>query len=89
MEEGFRYFRRIVRFVASVQDGRLPACPVPVVATCGQPEENLPSNRLLVQALRQHHYPAVLHEVAGGHDWAPWRDALDPYLSSLLRLLAA
>jgi enterochelin esterase-like enzyme len=89
MEEGFRYFRRIVRFVASVQDGRLPACPVPVVATCGQPEENLPNNRLLVQALRQHHYPAVLHEVPGGHDWTAWRDALDPHLSALLRLLAA
>lgn len=89
MEEGFRYFRRIVRFVAGVQDGHLPACPVPVVATCGQPEDNLHNNRLLVQALREHHYPAVLHEVAGGHDWIAWRDAFDPHLSGLLRLLAA
>jgi enterochelin esterase-like enzyme len=42
-----------------------------------------------VQALREHHYPAVLHEVAGGHDWIAWRDAFDPHLSGLLRLLAA
>jgi enterochelin esterase family protein len=89
MEEGFRYFRRIVRFVAGVQDGHLPTCPVPVVATCGRPEDNLHNNRLLVQALREHHYPAVLHEVAGGHDWTAWRDAFDPHLSGLLRFLAA
>jgi len=89
MEEDFRYFRRIVRFVAGVQDQRLPKCPVPVVATCGRGEENLPNNRLLVQALRKHHYPAVLHEIAGGHDWTSWRDGFDPHLSALLRLLAA
>jgi enterochelin esterase family protein len=89
MEEGFRYFRRIIRFVAGVQDGRVPACPVPVMATCGRSEDNLHNNRLLIQALRENHYPAVLHEVEGGHDWTPWRDAFDPHLSGLLRLLAA
>jgi enterochelin esterase family protein len=88
MEEGFRYFRRITRFVTSVLGGQLPDRPVPVVATCGRLEENLHNNRLLVQALREHHYPAVLHEVPGGHDWTAWRDALDPHLSGLLRRLA-
>jgi enterochelin esterase-like enzyme len=88
MEEGFRYFRRIARFVAGVLGGRLPDRPVPVVATCGRLEENLHNNRLVVQALREQHYPAVLHEVPGGHDWMAWRDALDPHLSGLLRRLA-
>ena len=89
MEEGFRYFRRIVRFVGSVNGGRLPQCPVPVTATCGQLEDNVHNNRLLVQSLSGHHYPAVLHEVRGGHDWTAWRDSLDPHLSGLLRLLVA
>jgi enterochelin esterase-like enzyme len=89
MEEGFRYFRRIVRFVGSVNGGRLPQHPVPVTATCGQLEENVHNNRLLVQSLSGHRYPAVLHEVRGGHDWTAWRDSLDPHLSGLLRLLAA
>jgi enterochelin esterase-like enzyme len=89
MERGFRYFRRVVRFVTGVQAGRLPKYPVPVVATCGRVEDNLHNNRLLIRVLREHHYPAVLHEVAGGHDWTSWRDALDPHLSTLLRLLAA
>jgi enterochelin esterase-like enzyme len=87
MEEGFRYFRRIVAFVAGVHTGRLPSRPVPAVLTCGDLEENLPNNRLLAQALRNHHYPATLHEVRGGHDWATWRDSLDPHLTGLLRLL--
>ncbi|HEX4255317.1 MAG TPA: hypothetical protein VH089_09525, partial [Streptosporangiaceae bacterium] len=88
MEEGFRYFRRIARFVTGVLGDRLPGRPVPVVGTCGRIEENLHNNRLLVQALREHHYPAVLHEVPGGHDWTAWRDAVDPHLSGLLRQLA-
>jgi enterochelin esterase family protein len=88
MEQGFQYFRRIVRFVAGVNSGRLPGCPVPVTATCGQAEENLHNNRALVQSLCDHRYPAVLHEVRGGHDWTAWRDSLDPHLSGLLRQLA-
>ncbi|HEY0719471.1 MAG TPA: alpha/beta hydrolase-fold protein [Streptosporangiaceae bacterium] len=89
MEEDFRYFRRVVRFVAGVERGRLPNRPVPVVATCGRLEGNLPNNRRLVQALCEHQHPAVLHEVPGGHDWTTWRDSLDPHLSGLVRLLAA
>jgi enterochelin esterase family protein len=89
MEEGFRYFRRIVAFVAGVQAGRLPSRPVTAVLTCGDLEENLSNNRLLTQALRDHGYPATLHEVPGGHDWPTWRDSLDPHLTGLLRLLRA
>ena len=89
MEEGFRYFRRIVRFVAGVQAGRLPDQRVPAVLTCGELEENVHNNRLMAQSLRGHRYPAVLHEVRGGHDWTSWRDSLDPHLSGLLRAMAA
>jgi enterochelin esterase family protein len=85
MEESFRYFRRVTRFVAGVHGGRLPDRRIPVTLTCGELEENLSNNRLMAQALRDHHYPATLHEVRGGHDWTAWRDSLDPHLTRLLR----
>ncbi len=41
-ESGFRYYRRMVRFVASVPDGAVPAGrPVPTALTCGAIEENV------------------------------------------------
>ena len=85
MEEGSRYFRRIVRFVATAPGTRARLRPVPAVLTCGASEENLPNNQLMAQALSAAGYPAELHEVRGGHDWPTWRDSLDPYLSALLR----
>ncbi|HEX4258727.1 MAG TPA: alpha/beta hydrolase-fold protein [Streptosporangiaceae bacterium] len=88
MEEGFRYFRRIVRFVAAAPPARAGTRPVPAVLTCGTSEENLPNNQLMAQALADAGYPAELHEVRGGHDWPTWRDSLDPYLTGLLRRTA-
>jgi enterochelin esterase family protein len=89
-ERRFAYYRRIVRFVASVHDGRgLPGRPVPTVLTCGSDEENLANNRQMAAALRAAGYDATLHEVAGGHDYAAWRDALDPHLALLLERMGA
>lgn len=84
-ERRFAYYRRIVKFVASVHDGHgLPGRLVPAVLTCGSGEENLANNRQMAAALRAAGYDATLHEVPGGHDYAGWRDALDPHLARLL-----
>ena len=90
MEEGSRYFRRIVRFVSAGPAGtaRTAARPVPAVLTCGISEENLPNNQLMATCLMAAGYPAELHEVRGGHDWTTWRDSLDPHLTGLLRRMA-
>lgn len=84
-EEGFAYYRRIVRFVAGVHSGRLPARRVPVVLTCGAIEENVHNNRLMERSLRSAGFPAALHEVPGMHNFTAWRDAFEPHLTRLLR----
>jgi enterochelin esterase-like enzyme len=43
------------------------------------------NNRLMTQVLRDHGYPAELHEVPDMHNYTAWRDAFDPYLTRLLR----
>jgi enterochelin esterase-like enzyme len=80
-ERRFPYFDRVVRFTTKPKLER----PVPVALTCGVSEENLDNNRLMAAVLQGHGYPAALREVRGGHDWASWHDALDPWLGSLLR----
>ena len=83
-ESGFARYLRIVRFTGRVvraADG--PA--VPVTITCGTAEENLANNRAMAETLRGHGYPVVLAENGAGHDWAGWRDALDPHLANLLQ----
>ncbi|HEU5420821.1 MAG TPA: alpha/beta hydrolase-fold protein [Streptosporangiaceae bacterium] len=82
-ERRFRYYPRVVAFVTAVHAD--PGRPVPVVLTCGAAEENLANNRLMTATLTAGGYPATLHEVAGGHDFTAWRDALDPHLTGLLR----
>src|SRR5271163_566772 len=80
----FRYYPRMVRFVASVPDGTVPAGrPVPTVLTCGAIEENVADNRLMTEALRARGHPAVLHEQPGLHNYTAWRDAFDPHLTRL------
>ena len=88
MEEGFRYFRRIARFVSTAPGPRAAIRPVPAVLTCGTSEENLPNNQLMAGSLLTAGYPAELHEVRGGHDWPTWRDSLDPHLTGVLRRTA-
>jgi enterochelin esterase-like enzyme len=84
-EQRFPYYQRVVRFVGDVQQGRLPARPVPVVLTCGVIEENAENNRLMAAILRARGYPATLHEVPDMHNYTAWRDALDPHLTRLLQ----
>ncbi len=84
-ERRFPYYQRVSRFVADVHTGRLPGKPVPAALTCGAIEENMQNNRLMTQVLRDHGYPAELHDVADVHNYTAWRDAFDPYLTRLLR----
>jgi enterochelin esterase-like enzyme len=88
-ERRFPHYRRIIGFTADVYGGGLPARPLPVVLTCGRTEENAANNQLMTRTLRAHDYPAVLHEVADMHNYTGWRDAFDPYLTGLLRQVAA
>jgi enterochelin esterase family protein len=83
-EQRFRYYRRVVRFVAGVHDGGLPSRPVPAVFTCGVIEENIDNNRLMAKTLTARGYPATLHEVPDMHNFTAWRDAFDPWLTELL-----
>ena len=83
-ERHFRYYPRIVRFVASVHHGGLPDRRIPVVLTCGAIEENVDNNRLMEQALRARGYQVALHELPDMHNYTAWRDAFDPHLTRLL-----
>jgi enterochelin esterase-like enzyme len=88
-ERRFPYFRRITDFTAAVHAGRVLAHPVPIVMTCGAIEENVANNRQMLQSLRSSGYPASLQEVPDLHNYTAWRDAFDPYLTGLLRQVAA
>jgi enterochelin esterase-like enzyme len=83
-ESGFRRYLRIVRFTGRV--ARRPDGPaVPVVLTCGSVEENLANNQDMAKILQSHGYAVTFAEVPDAHNWIGWRDALDPYLTALLR----
>jgi enterochelin esterase family protein len=83
-ERGFPRYERIARFVGGVHRNR-PERAIPIVLTCGTVEENLPANRALEISLRARGYDARLHEIRDGHNWAAWRDSLDPHLKRLLQ----
>jgi enterochelin esterase-like enzyme len=83
-ESGFPRYGRIVRFVRGVLRASGHGEPIPVAMTCGAEEENVHNNRLMANALAEHGYPTIMAEVPGGHDFAGWRDALDPHLTRLL-----
>ncbi len=87
-ERRFGYYPRIVRFVRSL-GASLPGRKIPVVATCGVIEENVDNNRLAIQALRTHGYPAELHVVPDMHNYTAWRDGFQPYLTQLIRQVSA
>ena len=86
-ERRFPYYRRITAFTAALQAGGLPDVPVPVVLTCGETEENAANNRRMLAVLRSAGYPASLHELADLHNYTAWRDAFDPCLTGLVRLV--
>ena len=86
-ERRFANYPRVTRFVRTLPKhlpAHLPAEAIPVVATCGVIEENVDNNRLLIQTLREHGYPAELHEVPDMHNYTAWRDSWDPYLAQLI-----
>ena len=84
-EQRFPHYREIAGFVTEVHDGGPPPRPVPTVFTCGVIEENIENNRLMSKTLHGRGYPATLHEVPDMHNFTAWRDALDPWLTQLLR----
>jgi len=88
-ERRFSHYDRIVRSV----DGTLRAgghrSPVPVVMTCGRIEENIANNRMMARALAAQGYDVALRELPDVHNYTAWRDAFDPYLTRLLRMVAA
>jgi enterochelin esterase-like enzyme len=87
-EKRFEQYDRVVRSVANVlRSGGHPA-PVPTVMTCGTIEENLANNRIMARALSAQGYDVTLREVRDVHNYTAWRDALDPWLTGLLRELA-
>jgi enterochelin esterase-like enzyme len=83
-ESGFPRYGRIVRNVRGVLRASGHDDPIPVAMTCGAEEENVHNNRLMAGALSGQGYAASLAEVPGQHNWAGWRDALDPHLTRLL-----
>jgi enterochelin esterase-like enzyme len=83
-ESGFPRYGRIVRFVRGVLHETVHEDPVPVAMTCAGEEENIHNNRAVAAALAGQGYDLRLAEIAGGHDFPSWRDALDPHLTELL-----
>lgn len=63
--------------------------PVPVTLTVGRIEENNANNRLLAATLRRLGYDVALYEVGDLHNYAAWRDTLDPNLTDLARKVCA
>ena len=83
-ESGFGRYLRIVRFTGRVR--RRPDGPaVPITLTCGAVEENLANNKDMAAVLGGHGYDVSFEEVPDAHTWIGWRDALDPYLTTLLQ----
>jgi enterochelin esterase family protein len=56
--------------------------------TCGTLEENLSNNRIMARALSAQGYDVTLREVRDVHSYTAWRDALDPWLTGLVREVA-
>jgi enterochelin esterase-like enzyme len=82
-EASFVRYRRIVRFVRAAL--REPARrPVAMALTCGEREENVHDNRVMVRALAAQGHPARLDEVRDLHNYTAWRDTFDPHLTRLL-----
>jgi enterochelin esterase-like enzyme len=87
-ESRFSQYERVVRSVAAILRSSGHHSPVPTVMTCGTIEENLANNRIMARALAAQGYDVTLREVRDVHTFTAWRDALDPWLSGLLRAVA-
>jgi enterochelin esterase family protein len=84
-ESGFSGFAAVTAFVEGVHAATADPAPVPTVLTCGTVEENLGNNRAMTEALRRLGYDAELVVVRDAHNYTAWRDALDPYLTHLIK----
>lgn len=87
-ERRFPGYDRIVRSVDGVLRAGGHRSPVPVVMTCGRIEENVENNRTMARALAAQGYDVALRELTDVHNYTAWRDALDPNLTRLLRMVA-
>ena len=83
-ESAFPRFRRIARFVGAVLGDPPAATPIPIMLTCGAPEENLANNRAVAAALKRQGHAAALHVNRDAHNYVAWRDTLEPHLVELL-----
>jgi len=88
-ERRFPHYDRVVRSVDGVLRAGGHHSPVPVVMTCGRIEENIENNRTMARALSAQGYDVALHELADVHNYTAWRDAFDPFLTRLLRMVAS
>lgn len=86
-ESRFGRWGRISRYVQTVLRANGSRDPVPIALTCGELEENVENNRLMARGLRAQGYDVSLTEVPDVHSYTAWRDAFDPALTDLLRLL--
>jgi enterochelin esterase family protein len=82
-ERRFPRFQRIARFVGTVLAGETPR-PIPLAISCGNVEENLASNLVVADALREQGHGVDFQEFRDGHNWVAWRDDLHPGLSELI-----
>jgi enterochelin esterase family protein len=88
-ERRFPHYDRVERSVDGVLRAGGHRAPVPVVMTCGRIEENIENNRTMARALAAQGYDVALHELPDVHNYTAWRDAFDPYLTRLLRMVAS
>jgi enterochelin esterase family protein len=86
-EAQFPRFGRINRFVGTVLSTSDWMHPIPVAMTCGAVEENLHNNLALREALVAQGYDVGFIENRDAHNWVGWRDAFEPALSDLLRMM--
>jgi enterochelin esterase-like enzyme len=86
-ERDFPRFRRICRFVDTLEAGRGAGEPAMAAMTCGTVEENLHGNRVVRDALAARGWQVTLAEHRDAHNWVSWRDTFDPWLTGLLQEL--
>jgi enterochelin esterase family protein len=86
-ERRFARFGPVSRFVREVVQAVADPRPVPVRMTCGIIEENLANNQAMAAALDRLGYDVRLSEVRDVHNYTAWRDAFDPHLVELVKVV--
>lgn len=85
-ESDWRWFDRVVRHADAIKAGerRDPRTDLLVAMTCARREDNHDNNLAVARALRRQGLHVTWRAVGGGHDYASWRNALDPIWPNLL-----